>query len=87
MIKGGYQIVDFGDSDLSSSVTKAGMHALISGCDKPFLVRGLYDGTIHFKPLFLAFIPSSTSFVASLPTGDILTVTNANACQITTPSP
>lgn len=82
MIKGGYQILDFGGRDLSSAKTISGMHAKIAGTNKPFLASGMVYSTTAYKDTWLDFSLSGTSYVATLPDSKTITITNADACTI-----
>lgn len=81
MLLGGYQILDFENKNLSSSKTFAGIYDLIEGCQKPFLLVNVYDGTTEFKPFFQQCLVSSSNFTFACGTKTI-TITSADGVTI-----
>lgn len=84
----GYQIIDLkGTKIVALGTTIAGVYAKIAATDKPIIVAGINDNGTMLKNQYVAFALSSTDYVGTLATGDIITVTSADLITIAAPSP
>lgn len=91
MGKGGYQIIDFKDIDLTidgDGVTIDGVYERLEGnYRKPTFVEGLSVGGVEKTGQYVAFTVSGDDFVGNIIVGGtayLCTITNADLVTLTT---
>lgn len=81
-----YAIVDLKNTSLSgSSATVKGVHAAISNAACPIRLEGINFGGTKYKPAFVKFTASTTSWVSEPVYGKVITVTNVDGITIANP--
>lgn len=90
MYPNGQVIVDATGVDMNVETAKTidGLHAQLDGAfksGKPIVLVGVVNDDVVYSPIASVVYPSSTSYVALLPGGSYVTVTNADSATVTNP--
>lgn len=87
MTKGGYQIIDLKNVQLTSGTgaTFKGVYEQIEGTRKAILVSGLNVGGTEYHDTFVDFTVSNTTFTGTI-YGKTITITDEDLVTVTDPS-
>ncbi len=87
MTKGGYQIIDLKDVNLTlgTGATFKGVYNQIEGTRKAILVSGLNIGGTEYHDTFVDFTVSNTSFTGTI-YGKTITITDEDLVTVSNPT-
>lgn len=83
MNKGGYQIIDLENKELTLGVGMVynGIYDKVEGTRKPILISGLNIGGVEYHDTYVDFTVSGTNFVGSV-YGKTITISDVNVVTV-----